>query len=229
MADGNAPAEARVVFFGDSIAVGQHVERAATWVDLVSKDIRRMPLVDGVRLVPANRSVNGNTTRQALERMPKDVQADGVAVLFIQFGLNDCNYWVTDAGGPRVSKAAFRANLCEIIERGQRFGARAVLLNTNHPTSRGVIEIRGAAYDYEAHNREYNVIVREVSEAYGGSVLLVDSERHLDELCQAEGAAIEDFLLDDGIHLNERGHAVYYGLMRPRVISCCTEALTNKV
>jgi lysophospholipase L1-like esterase len=88
----------------------------------------------GIELWVVNASVNGNTRRQALERMPYEVQSHPLDVLLVQFGMNDCNYWRTYHGLPRVSQAAFRANLAEIIERAFRFGAQRVLLNTNHPT-----------------------------------------------------------------------------------------------
>ena len=42
---------------------------------------------------------------------PYDVQSHEVDVLVVGFGMNDCNYWMTDKGVPRVSQNAFRANL----------------------------------------------------------------------------------------------------------------------
>ena len=58
-----------------------------------------------------------------LERYPRDVQEAQPDLLTIQFGLNDCNCWETDRGVPRVSEAAFVANLIEMIDRGRVFGA----------------------------------------------------------------------------------------------------------
>lgn len=64
----------------------------------------------------------------ALERMPFDVQTHKVDILVITFGMNDCNYWKTDQGLPRVSPDAFEANMKEIIMRGFRFGSRTVII-----------------------------------------------------------------------------------------------------
>ena len=54
----------------------------------------------------------------------------------LQFGLNASNCWDTDRGLPRVSEAAYEANLVEMIARARKFGARHIVLSTNHPTLR---------------------------------------------------------------------------------------------
>jgi acyl-CoA thioesterase I len=113
----------RVVFFGDSICVGQGVSLFKGWVTKIASGLDLLSQEIGREIVVVNASVNGNTTRQALERMPYEVQSHGVDILLTQFGLNDCNLWLTDGGLPRVSADAFAANLKEIIARGRRFGA----------------------------------------------------------------------------------------------------------
>jgi acyl-CoA thioesterase I len=79
----------------------------------------------GVETMVANPSINRNTTRMALERMAYDVQTQDPHVVLVQFAMNDCNYWETDRGLPRVSPAAFKAKLHEIILRARTFGAVA--------------------------------------------------------------------------------------------------------
>ena len=82
----------RIFFFGDSICFGQGVSPHFTWVTRLSRalDERFSSRAD---VLTQNPSVNGNTTRMALERMPYDVQSHAPDVLYIQFGLNDCNGW----------------------------------------------------------------------------------------------------------------------------------------
>ena len=65
----------------------------------------------------------------------------------LQFGLNDCNCWETDRGLPRVSEEAFRANLIEMIERARLFGARSIVLSTNHRTLRHDTLPNGECYE----------------------------------------------------------------------------------
>ena len=123
----------RIVFFGDSICFGQGISPHLIWVARLSREVERRYDSSPNALIVHNSSINGNTTRQALERMPFDVQSHGVDAMVLQFGLNDANFWVTDRGLPRVSESAFCANLEEIIERAVKFGARHIQLHTNHP------------------------------------------------------------------------------------------------
>src|SRR3546814_328317 len=127
----------RVTFCGDAICVGQGVSIHSGGVTRSAQSLDRIAESHNCEVVVTNASVNGNTTRQALERMPYEVQSHGVDILIVQFGLNDCNYWQSDGGLPRVSPAAFAANLKEIVERGRAFGAGRIFLHNNHPTTRG--------------------------------------------------------------------------------------------
>jgi lysophospholipase L1-like esterase len=196
-----------VIFFGDSIFFGQYVSPHVAWVTRLSAEVaQRFP----GRFVVANPSVNGSTTRQALERMAFDVQAHEPVLLAVQFGLNDCNRWETDRGLPRVSLDAFGANLAEIVARGQAFGARSVLLHANHPTQKGG--------RYDADNRAYNERIREIADASGAE--LVDVERGFAEA----GLPLEELLLADGLHLAEAGHDLYLELVGPRVLAALEAA-----
>jgi len=213
----SASGSLRVVFFGDSICVGQGVSIHRGWVARLASRLDELSRRLGRKVLVVNASVNGNTTRQALERMPYDVQSHGVDLLLVQFGLNDCNYWRTDGGLPRVSLGGFRANLDEIVTRGRHFGARSVLLNTNHPTSRDRDPIPKCDFTYEASNRAYNAVIRELALAREGAVILNDVEREVGAVCERGEARLEDLLLDDGLHLSERGHDIYYRLVAPVV------------
>lgn len=209
----------RVVFFGDSICVGQHVSPHRAWVTQVSRRLERVAAEAGVRVCAANASVNGNTTRLALERMPQDVQKDGVDLLLIQFGLNDANYWQTDGGVPRVSPAAYAANLEEIVARGYAFGARAVLLNTNHPTARDQEPLPHFGQPYERSNERYNGIVREVAARLRDRVTLTDVEAAFRERCAGQREALLGLLqpAPDLLHPNEAGHDLYVEIVGPVV------------
>lgn len=207
----------RVVFFGDSICVGQGVSIHRGWVARLAAHLEERSAEGGLELIVVNASINGNTTRQALERMPYDVQSHGVGILIVQFGMNDCNYWQTDRGMPRVSPQAFSANLSEIIERGMKFGARTVLLNTNHPTTRTYEKLPHTAITYEASNQTYNELIRQVAAAFKEIAILVDVERAFRAHTSGRAAALQRLLLSDQLHLSAEGHDLYYSLMAPAV------------
>ena len=217
----------RVTFFGDSICVGQGVSLYRGWVTQIAKKFEDMLAEQSERVLVSNASVNGRTTRQALEDMPYSVQYPGVDILLVQFGLNDCNYWATDRGLPRVSLGAYRENLREIVNRGMRFGAKTVFLNNNHPTTRCLHKMPETQLTYEESNERYCEEVRKLVADLPEQVVFHDVHQHFRELVAAGEARLEDLLLDDGLHLSARGHDVYYRLLAPAVISA-TERLLSQ-
>lgn len=209
----------RVVFFGDSICFGQLVPPHLTWVSRISARLHELAsaLGGGKRIILSNVSINGNTTRQALERMPYDVQSHGVDICVVQFGLNDGNHWVSDRGLPRVSSAAFAANLREIADRARKFGARCVVINTNHPTTRDTQNMADSNITFESQNRRYNEIIRRVVSESPSWILLHDIEAMWLAHLQRTGTPLDRFLLDDGLHLSETGHDLYFDITWPKI------------
>jgi acyl-CoA thioesterase-1 len=179
----------------------------------------------GRPLVVINSAVNGRTTRQALETMPYEVQSISPEVMIVQFGMNDCNVWQTDRGNPRVSPAAFEANLREIVQRGLTFGARAVFLHTNHPTTRDHTSLAHTTVTYEAQNRTYNDIIRTVAGSSGPRVHLNDIAAVFHDAIGADPNGAQRYVLADGLHLSEDGHDLYYRTVYPRLAACVRELL----
>jgi lysophospholipase L1-like esterase len=163
---------------GDSLTFGQHLEFG----------VEAWP----ARMDAIGRGVCGETTRQALERFPRDVQEDPADVTVIQFGHNDCNRWESDGGLPRVSLEAFRANLSEMVARCRAFDTPPVLC-TLTPA------LKTREYDRDLHY--YNTEIRRVSHSL--KVPLVDVRQAF-----ADGD-LSELLMDDGLHLTEAGHDVY--------------------
>lgn len=152
--------EVNIFCFGDSISFGQEVSVQNTWVcKLATALSREYPTV---KFVVQNPSINGDTTRMALERMPHDVQSHHVDILIIEFGMNDCNYWDTDQGVPRVSPEAFKANMHEIISRARAFSIPHILMHTNHPSTKANVMINTNLRYYES-NYQYNEIIRTIA------------------------------------------------------------------
>ena len=201
------------VFMGDSITSGQYVAPPRRWTDLVAQRVCGAFERSG-DAAPAfhNRGVSGETTRQGLERFPRDLQNLRPDVVTLQFGLNDCNCWDTDRGLPRVSEGAYRANLVEMIARARHFGARQIVLSTNHRTLRRRTLSNGATL--EEGRLRYNRIVREV--AAGTGVVLCDVAESFEPLSSDELAGL---LLPepDVLHLSESGHHRYAEVIVPYV------------
>lgn len=182
----------RFIFFGDSICHGQHVSVDQTFVNRLARDLQeQIP-----NLLVESRSINGNTTRQALERMSYDVTSHHPDAVYVQFGINDANAWATDFGECRVSLDAYRANLAEIIMKSRAAGARRVILGTNHACRLGP--------EYSARLDRYNDAVRSVASEFGPALVDVAKAWPGDP----------GLLLTDGVHLSKPGHDFYYALLR---------------
>jgi lysophospholipase L1-like esterase len=168
-----------IVCIGDSITAGQYLEGPAWPALLAVGDV-----------VAA--AVSGDTTRTALERFPRDVQAREPEVVVIQFGHNDANRWQTDGGVPRVSERAYAANLHEMLDRCRAFGAVPYLCSIT-PV------LRDGAYSEDV--RAYDGILRDVAAERAVPVIDV-YEAFL-------ARDLEELLLADGLHLSAEGHRVY--------------------
>jgi len=217
----------RITFFGDSIFVGQGVSIYRGWVTRLSQYLESYGEQVGRELLVTNASVNGRTTRQALEDMPYTVQSHGVDILVVQFGLNDCNYWESDKGLPRVSVDAFQANLREIVDRGFRFGATYVILNNNHPTSRTSDILPHTSITYEESNQSYCEAIRALSSTFDDKVVFKDIHSHFSDLVGSGSMTIDELLLPDGLHLSAAGHDAYLSFMKPVITQCIDHLLEN--
>ena len=216
-------AKIKIAFFGDSICVGQGISIHNSWVVSISKSLTEFSNNENFELLITNSSVNGRTSRQAIESMPYEIQNHNYDVIIIQFGMNDCNYWESDNGIPRVSIKAFKANLIEIIERAKNFGAKLIMLNTNHPTPRNE-KFNYANVSYQDSNKEYNMIIREIANSRD-DVILNDIEEHMFYLMKLEKIKINDIVLQDNLHLSLKGHDIYFNLINKKLINYLKEIL----
>jgi len=216
----------KIFFFGDSISFGQGISLHKGWVPRISARLDDLALKGGREILVINASGSGNTTRQALERMPYEVQSHHPDLVIVQFGMNDCNHWETDRGNPRVSPKAFAANLEEIVARACTFGAQRVLLSTNHPTARDEQPMPHTTITYQQSNERYNEIIRRVATDLGPAVIVSDME----QVFRAAAPTRTDLLallLPDKLHLSEAGHDLYFTAIYPRLHEVVVALLDN--
>ena len=206
--------------FGDSICFGQLVSSHLTWVTTLGTAVESLEN-DDQKYVVQNAGVNGNTSRQALERIHNDVTSHSPDYVLVQFGMNDCNYWANDLGMPRVSKKAFVANLEEIVEKCINAGALHCFLNTNHPSLKGSFS-HFSDITFDESNIEYNQLIRVTYENLlkgGFPITLLDNELIWEQhLKRDQTKHLLDYLLEDGIHLNVAGHQLYREYLTPYII-----------
>ena len=206
--------ELNVFFFGDSICFGQGVSVHHGWVTHIAEKLNEFSRQYNTEVIVINSAVNGCTTRQALERMPYDIQSWKVDIITVQFGMNDCNYWKTDRGVPRVSPAGFAANLEEIISRARAFNINNIFLSTNHPSTHDQQIMPYTDITYQDSNRQYNEIIREVAKVT--HVNLIEIEKYWLEQLE-KGLRLRDLLLPDTVHLSVLGHNLYFEIVYPHI------------
>ncbi len=175
-------------FLGDSICYGQWFPVHRNWVSMFSEYAEKN------NYTVMNCSVIGNTSSQGMSRMYHEVLFRDPSYVYVQFGMNDCNFWDDQKGLPRVSLELFSENMAEIKKRIESFGA-VPIFGTNHRSHKNK--------SYDQNNISYNQRIRSLS--IDLEVDLIDHELLIGD---------EKVVLSDGIHLNELGHKMYFNNMR---------------
>lgn len=208
----------RITFFGDSICVGQGISITDGWVINVAKELQAFSSRHSFDVLISNSSVNGRTTRGALDDFPYQIQESKTDILIMQFGLNDCNYWTSDRGLPRVSRRGYLANLQELVDRSEKCGIRQVLIVTNHPTTRQKELMPNSNITFEQSNFNYYQDLILLSSQFPEFVSLLDVRRVFIDSINNSSVQLEDLLLEDGLHLSRLGHKAYADFLGPQII-----------
>lgn len=202
--------------FGDSISFGQHITLHKTWTSKLSQQLDE-EILDR-EIIFSNPSVNGNTTKMALDRLQYDVLNHKPNHILIQFGLNDCNYWEDSFGFPRTEKNDFFKNIFNIIKKVSSIKVSNIFLCTIHPTNKGIIKIGEKKIPYDKIQKEYSAIIKDIYFKFKNQypLTLLDLQQYFESNEQFTKNNVH--LLNDGIHLSHYGHKLYSNYVIPNVI-----------
>jgi lysophospholipase L1-like esterase len=217
----------RIVAFGDSTTAAAKdwaPEIREVYADCLPGRLRSA----GVRAVVTNAGLGDTTTRDAVQRLDRDVRSHQPQIVVVQFGINDS--WIdVDLGStqPRLTRAEFRNNLRAIIRILRRDGARVLLMTPNpmrwsdpfylkafadHPGLLDTRDVRGL----DAILEQYVGDVRSV--AASEHVPLVDIYQAFEAYDHEPGRSVSELLLaGDGIHPNQAGQALVCRLLADRL------------
>ncbi|NLF15996.1 MAG: hypothetical protein GX595_01910 [Lentisphaerae bacterium] len=208
------PRPGGIVMFGDSTTARRPGSVEKVYAERVQEALQ----ADAQGLTVHNAGVRSDTTRQARERLASDVLASQPAVVVVQFGINDAavDVWRDPpATAPRVPLADYEANLRWIIAELRRRQVRPVLMTTNPTRWTGPLRERYGRPPYRVDDADgfdapvlshYNAAVRRLAAEL--AVPLVD-------IHAAFTSAGPDALLLDGMHPNDRGHALIAATLLP--------------
>jgi lysophospholipase L1-like esterase len=197
-----------ILFFGDSIMVGQGQSIYDGWIVKFAKYIE----TKNDKYFVINSSVNGRTSRQAVDDMYYACGNNKIEVMIIQFGLNDCNHWDSDHGLPRVSQAAFEANILEMAEKAKKVGVKNIIINNNHPTNVGILKKFNINFDEWAI--KYNESLRNIKQQDNIRFYFNDIELKIVSYLKKNNLQKKEILKEDGLHLNNLGHEIYFDIQK---------------
>lgn len=209
------PKPGGIIMFGDSTTA----ERAK-----VSKVYaqRIQEKLEGVasNLAVFNAGISGNTTRAAKARFEKDVLAYRPRVVVMQFGINDAavDVWKTPAATvPRVSQEEYLQNLRQMVTQAKSAGIQVILMTPNplrwterlkelygKPPYDATAEAGFEAAVLAGYKQGLRALAKELA------VPLVD----VDAAYAERKSAAEELLLD-GMHPNDKGHALVADKLMP--------------
>lgn len=173
-----------------------------------------------------NAGKGGNTTREAKARFERDVLDYKPRVVVFQFGLNDAavDVWKNPpATEPRVSITEYEANLRGLVVTARQRGAKVILMTTNplRWTDRLKKLYGKPPYDPAAADgfdapllAEYNERIRGLAKELGTG--LVDVRAAFDAYAAEPRHSLDELLLD-GMHPNDKGHAIIAELLLPAI------------
>jgi lysophospholipase L1-like esterase len=178
----------------------------------------------GIEARVVNAGIGDTTTRDARERLDRDVRGFRPDLVVLQFGINDPWIDAEDGGRePRLSRAEYRDNLAFIVRTLKADGARVVLMTPNpmrwdrpedvvvfraHPGLLDTTDERGLNGLLDLYAETVREVARE------GDVPLVDVHRAFEEYGEVPGQSVRELLIDgDGVHPSAAGQRLVCRLL----------------
>ena len=226
---GPADESLTIVALGDSttaVATGWTDQVAEVYAECLPGALARR----GIRAQVHNAGIGNTTTREARERLDRDVRRFSPDLVVIQFGINDS--WIDADEGrrePRLTRDEYRNNLRHLIRTLRDDGTLLVLMTPNpmrwsDPFYIDVFRKSPGLLDTESErgiDRLLDVYAQDARDvASGEAVPLVDVHRVFEEHAGATGRSIDELLVSgDGIHPNTRGQRLVCELLAEQIAS----------
>jgi lysophospholipase L1-like esterase len=166
-------------------------------------------LPDLIPVRAINAGVNGNTSKQGLARLQRDVLNHHPDFVVLFFGANDSRM---DKPQPLVSVDHFETNLLTIVTRCQQAGAK-VLLGTMPPITPEPYFTRHPKTNYDAaggiekHLATYRAAARKVADVTHASFIDLSSQL----------AKTPQWVSEDGVHPTPEGNRIIAGLIADKL------------
>lgn len=205
----------RILIFGDSIAYGAW-DKEGGWALRLRRflDEKSLSKSDNYRLI-YNLGVSGDTTSDILERFEFEtkqrISENGEVVILFAVGIND-SYFLQNVNNFRVPLEEFKKNIEKLIKLAKNFSSKIIFVGLTP-----VKEIKTTPISWDTKIFYKNEYIQRYNET-------------IKQMCKKEGIYfIEIFeklkktkfqkLLEDGLHLNSKGHAQIFKLVKDFLIA----------
>ena len=206
-----------LVAFGDSITAATRQAPQARWPEILKHSLHeRFP---GCSFNVINAGVGGNTSREGLRRIEKDVLTHDPDFVLVEFG-NDA----TPNPARHVSFEEFVDNLRQIQSRvAERSNGRLVMLTFPPMIDRWHAKYNDEFYKrnggQDAYQEHYRKLTRQFAKDHG--LALADIDKAVREEISRHDARA--FILPDGVHLTDRANR----LVAEVVLAALGEEVSN--
>ena len=186
-----------LVLFGDSLTYGYGVFKKDNIASLIQNRFKKLSVI--------NSGVNGDTTREALTRLNRDVISFSPVIATILFGSNDS----APSENAYRTIYEFNKNMRAIIDtfKTSKKGTEIILI-TPPPVDDGVF----MPSTTNARLAPYCDAIREIAQRQG--LFLCDLNK---EFPRRSGGNIEPYIQEDGCHLTEKGYMAFYNCLEPLI------------
>lgn len=180
----------KLLLFGDSLTFGYGVWEKDNIETLLKSAYPQWDII--------NKGVNGDTTREALERFEADVLNNNPDVVTFLFGSNDSAM----GEGPYRTVYEYNLNMEIMTEQLLLKNKSAKIIYITPPP---VDETIFMPWTYNKRLEPYCNACRKLAEKYNG--ILADFNQYLTHL---GGNSIDQYLQEDGCHLSEKGYLAFF-------------------
>lgn len=186
-----------IICFGDSITHSANFRKADRWTNRLQQKLNEWR--PGHYHV-FNKGKGGDTSTGGYDRFPHQLLSSSSSLLLVQFGFNDAKVplW---SSIPRVSLEEYRRNLREFYRAAHARKSQCVFI-VNHPIG-AVKRSQGNGKTYNENYAPYPQMVRELAIELGAPSI------DLPEIIKNREIPLENFLDEDGLHLNRIGNHLY--------------------
>jgi lysophospholipase L1-like esterase len=205
---------------GDSIAYG-HWDRQGGWVQRLRAFLERRSLASESHyelntrhyMVVYNLGIPGDTTTGVLERFDRELSprldSNQKTIIILAVGIND-SHFVAEKNTHNVDPETFSNNILSLVHKAKSITASVYFVGLTLVDEERYQRFWSNPYVYRnEYIRRYDAEIKKICASHGVEFIDVLNPFY---------ASGHERLLEDGLHLNDDGHALLESIIRKRLL-----------